>query len=213
MVTMKIKAIIFDVDGVLIDSNRIIIDLFKETAKKMKLKVPSDEDVIKLMGQSLEDNIKFLWPDSDVKIFAKKYREEFVKIKIPIFEGTIEAIEELKKSGFKLGIVSGKKGFYLKKNLKDAGFKLELFDVIISAEDTKEHKPSPKPILIACDKIGVKPTEIVYVGDARFDYEAAKAAKANFVAVNHGLLSKKELENFGVKNIIKSVSDLPKFLA
>jgi pyrophosphatase PpaX len=209
---MKIKAIIFDVDGVLIDSNRIIIDLFKETAKKMKLKVPSDSDIVKLMGQSLEDNIKFLWPNCDVELFAKKYREKFGKIKIPTFEGTIETIEELKKSGFKLGIVSGKKRFYLEKNLKDAGFNLDLFDVIISAEDSKEHKPSPKPILIACNKIGVKPTEIVYVGDARFDYEAAKSAKANFVAVNHGLLSEKELKKMGVKNIINSVSDLPKFL-
>ena len=209
---MKIKAIIFDVDGVLIDSNRIIIDLFKETAKKMKLKIPSDNDVVKLMGQSLEDNIKFLWPGSDVELFARKYREKFVKIKIPTFKGTVEVIEKLKKAGFKLGIVSGKKRFYLEKNLIDAGFNLESFDVIISAEDSKEHKPSPKPILIACDKIGVKPTETVYVGDATFDYEAAKAAKANFVAVNHGLLSEKELKNFGVKNIIKSVSDLPKFL-
>jgi pyrophosphatase PpaX len=209
---MKIKAIIFDVDGVLIDSNRIIINLFKETAKKMKLKIPSDKDVVKLMGQSLEDNIKFLWPESDVELFAKKYREKFVKIKIPTFKGTVEAIEKLKKAGFKLGIVSGKKKFYLEKNLIDAGFNLELFDAIISAEDSKEHKPSPKPILIACDKIGVKPTETLYVGDATFDYEAAKSAKANFIAVNHGLLSEKELKKMGVKNIIKSVSDLPKFL-
>jgi len=209
---MKIKAIIFDVDGVLIDSNRIIIDLFKEIAKKMKLKIPSDNDVVKLMGQSLEDNIKFLWPESDVELFARKYREKFVKIKIPTFKGTVEVIEKLKKAGFKLGIASGKKRFYLEKNLIDAGFNLESFDVIISAEDSKEHKPSPKPILIACDKIGVKPTETVYVGDATFDYEAAKAAKANFVAVNHGLLNEKELKKMGFKNIIKSVSDLPKFL-
>jgi HAD superfamily hydrolase (TIGR01549 family) len=210
---MKIKAIIFDVDGVLVDSNRIIIDLFKETAKKMKLEIPSDEDIVELMGQSLEDNIKFLWPDCDVDLFAKKYRERFIKIKIPTFEGTVDAIEELKKAGLKLGIVSGKKRFYLEKNLIDAGFNLELFDVIISAEDSKEHKPSPKPILIACEKIGVKPTETLYVGDARFDYEAARDAKANFVAVHHGLLSEKELKNFGVKNIINAVSDLPKFLA
>jgi len=209
---MKIKAIIFDVDGVLIDSNRIIIDLFKETAKKMKLKIPSDQDVMRLMGQSLEENIKFLWPDCDVKIFAKKYREEFVKIKIPAFKGTVEAIEKLKKTGFKLGIVSGKKRFYLEKNLIDAGFDLESFDVIISAEDSKEHKPSPKPILIACNKIGVKQTETLYVGDARFDYEAAKSAKISFVAVHNGLLSEKEWKKMGVKNIIDSVSDLPKFL-
>jgi HAD superfamily hydrolase (TIGR01549 family) len=209
---MKIKAIIFDVDGVLVDSNRIIIDLFKEIAKKMKLETPSDEDIVGLMGQSLEDNIKFLWPDCDVELFARKYREKFVKIKIPAFEGTLESIEKLKKSGFKLGIVSGKKRFYLEKNLIDAGFNLESFDVIISAEDSKEHKPSPKPILIACEKIGVKPTETLYVGDAKFDYEAAKSAKANFVAVHHGLLSEKELKKMGVKNIINTVSDLPKFL-
>jgi phosphoglycolate phosphatase-like HAD superfamily hydrolase len=210
---MKIRAILFDVDGVLIDSNKVIIRLFKETAKKMGLREPTDEEIKRLMGQSLEDNIKFLWPECDVKRFAKMYRKKFVKIKIPPFKNASESLEKLKKCEFKLGVVSGKKRFYLEKNLREANFDLNLFDVIISAEDSKEHKPNPKPILIACETLRVKPKETLYVGDSRFDYEAAKSARVNFIAVLSGILTKRELKKLGVKHMINSVSELPDFLS
>lgn len=209
---MKIKAIIFDVDGVLLNSDEIIIELFQKVARDFKLKVPTDKEIKKLSGKPLNENIKFFWPDFDVDLFAKTFREQFINKVILPFDGSVETLHILKKSGFKFGIVSGKLRFFIEKHLKEAGYDMNWFDVIISCEDTKNHKPHPEPILLACKKLKVKPKEVIYVGDSRFDYEAAKGAKVNFVAVLTGVSTEKELEKMRVKNIIKSVFDLPKFI-
>lgn len=209
---MKIKAIIFDVDGVLLNSDEIIIKLLQKVARGFKLKVPTDKEIKKISGTPLDESIEFFWPGFDVNLFARTFREQFINKVIFPFDGSVETLRRLKKSGFKFGIVSGKLRFFIEKHLIEAGYDMKWFNVIVSCEDTKNHKPSPDPILLACKKLKVKPEEILYVGDARFDYEAAKSAKVNFVAVLTGVSTEKELKELRVKNIIKSISELPKFL-
>ncbi|MDI6826545.1 MAG: HAD-IA family hydrolase [Candidatus Aenigmarchaeota archaeon] len=209
---MKIKAIIFDVDGVLLDSDRIIIELFQKVARNFKLRVPTDKEIKEMAGVPLNKSIKIFWPDFDVDLFAKTFREQFVNKVILPFDGSVEALRILKKSGFKLAIVSGRLRFSIEKHLREAGYDMDWFNIIISCEDTKNHKPNPDPILLACKKLKLKPEEVIFVGDSRFDYEAAKSANVNFVAVLTGVSTEEELKKMGVENIIKSVSDLPKFL-
>jgi HAD superfamily hydrolase (TIGR01509 family) len=209
---MKLKAIIFDVDGVLLNSDEIIIELFQKVARDFKLRVPTDKEIKELSGKPLNENIEFFWPDFDVDLFAKTYREQFINKVILPFDGSVETLSRLRKSGFKFGIVSGKLRFFIDKHMREAGYNMKWFDVIVSCEDTKNHKPSPDPILFACKKLKLKPEEVIFVGDSRFDYEAAKATKVNFVAVLTGVSTEKELKKMGVKNIINSVFDLPKFL-
>jgi phosphoglycolate phosphatase-like HAD superfamily hydrolase len=132
--------------------------------------------------------------------------------KILPFDGSVETLRRLKKSGLKLGIVSGKLRFFIEKHMREVGYDMNWFDVIVSCEDTKNHKPSPDPLLFACKKLKVKPEDVMFIGDARFDYEAAKSAKVNFVAVLTGVSTQEELEKLGVKNIINSVSELSKIL-
>lgn len=209
---MKIKAIIFDVDGVLLNSDEIIIKLLQKVARGFKLKVPTDKEIKKISGMPLGESIEFFWSGFDVNLFAKTFRKQFMNKKILPFDGSVETLRRLKKSGLKLGIVSGKLRFFIEKHMIEAGYDMNWFDVIVSCEDTKNHKPSPDPVLFACKKLKVKPEDVMFVGDARFDYEAAKAARVNFVCVLTGVSTEKELEKLGVKNIIDSVSDLPKFL-
>jgi phosphoglycolate phosphatase-like HAD superfamily hydrolase len=89
---------------------------------------------------------------------------------------------------------------------------LKLFDSVITADDTQDHKPHPEPLLLACGRLGIKPEEAVYVGDSLLDYEAAKRAKVKFIAVLSGDVSKEEFKKNGVKNVIPSVAELPEFL-
>jgi len=209
-----IKAIIFDVDGVLIDSNKVIIKAYKITAKKLGLRIPSSEEIIDLLGRPLETIAVILWPNVDREVYVKEHRKLFMdkNLHIPGVDGTVNAIKELKKSGFKLGVVSGGCIFLIKKHLKEAGFDINWFEAISSFETTKKHKPGPEPLFYVMDKLNVKPEETLYVGDAISDYECAKNAKVEYVAVLTGFLNREELEKLGVKNIISSVSELPKFL-
>jgi phosphoglycolate phosphatase-like HAD superfamily hydrolase len=209
-----IKAIIFDVDGVLIDSVKIVVEAYQKTAKKLGLMIPSSQEILDLLGKPLEEITRFLWPKTDYKLFIDEYRKLFLdkNLVIPRIDGATDTVKKIKNSGFKLGIISGKPMFFVKKHLEESGFDLGWFNTIVSFETTKNHKPDPEPIFYVINKLNVKSEETLYVGDAEFDYECAKNAGVEFIAVLTGSLKRDELEMLGVKNIINSVSDLLEFL-
>ena len=209
-----IKAIIFDVDGVLIDSVGIVVEIYQKTGKKLGLRIPSSQEVLDLLGKPLEEMVRILWPNTDHELYIKEYRKSFMdkNLVIPRIDGAVDAVKKIKNSGFKLGVISGKIMFFIKKHLKETGFDIEWFEAIGPFEATKNHKPDPEPLFYVMDKLNVKPEETLYIGDAIFDYECAKNAKVEYVAVLTGSLKREELEKLEVKNIINSVSDLPKFL-
>ncbi len=206
-----IKAIVFDVDGVLIDSNKIIVEAYKKTAKELGLRIPSLHEIVDLMGRPLVEVVRTLWPKSDAELYVKEYRSLFMdeNLVIHAIEGAVDAVREIRESGVRIGVLSGKTMFFIKKHLREARFVINWFEVIVSFETTKKHKPDPEPLLYAVNQLSVKPEETVYVGDAISDYKCAKNAKVKYFAVLTGSLRREDLEKLGVKNIINSVVELP----
>jgi HAD superfamily hydrolase (TIGR01549 family) len=206
-----IKAVIFDVDGVLIDSNRIIAEAYQKTAEKLELRVPSPHEIVDLMGRPLAEIVRILWAKTDVELYMEEYRKLFMDetLAIPAIEGAVDAVMEIRESGFKIGVLSGKVMFFIKKHLREAGFNVNWFDAIVSFETTKKHKPHREPLLYAINQLGVKTEDTVYVGDALSDYECARNAKVEYFAVLTGSLTRVDLEKLGVKNIMNSVAEFP----
>jgi HAD superfamily hydrolase (TIGR01549 family) len=206
-----IKAVIFDVDGVLIDSNRIIAEAYQKTAEKLGLRVPSPHEIVDLIGRPLAEIVRILWAKTDVELYMEEYRKLFMDetLAIPAIEGAVDAVMEIRESGFKIGVLSGKVMFFIKKHLREAGFNVNWFDAIVSFETTKKHKPHREPLLYAINQLGVKTEETVYVGDALSDYECARNAKVEYFAVLTGSLTRVDLEKLGVKNIMNSVAEFP----
>jgi len=206
-----IKAIVFDVDGVLIDSNKIIVEAYQKTAEKLGLRIQSSHEVVGLMGRPLSKITKILWPKSNVELYMKEYRSLFMdeNLVLPAVRGAVDAVREIRESGFRVGVLSGKTLFFIKKHLREAGFNINWFKAMVSFETTKKHKPDPEPLLFVINQLDVKPEETIYVGDAISDYECARDAKVEYFAVLTGSLRRKDLEKLGVKNTINSVVELP----
>jgi len=209
-----IKAVVFDVDGVLIDSNEIIVEAYQKTAEELRMRIPSPQEVTDLMGRPLVEIVRMLWADANVELYTKEFRSLFMEenLVIPAIEGAVEAVKKIRESGFRIGALSGKIMFFIKKHFREAGFNVNWFEAIVSFESTKKHKPGPEPLLYAINKLEVNPEETVYVGDAVSDYRCAKNAKVEYVAVLTGSLRREDLEKLGVKNVINSVAELPDFL-
>lgn len=209
-----IKAVVFDVDGVLIDSNEIIVEAYRKTAEKLRLRIPSPQEIIDLMGRPLVEIVRILWVNANVELYIKEFRRLFADedLIIPAIEGAVDAVREIRESGFKIGAISGKIMFFIEKHLTEAGFDINWFEAIVSYETTKKHKPDPEPLLYAIKKLNVKPEETVYVGDAISDYECAKNAEVKYVAVLTGSLRREDLKKLEVKNVITSVAELPDLL-
>jgi len=175
-----IKAVIFDVDGVLLDSFEANLKFFQDLMTYSGFRPPTAEeysqlfhlsvwDLIKeLTGLSLESDIKKIWDLADNR--TVRYPVELLKT-----PDNIEAVILGLGKDYLLGVVTSRIGNSVYEAPELA--KLEPhFLVTISYEDTINHKPHPEPLLLAAQKLGVEPGEAVYIGDAENDVKAARAA-------------------------------------
>jgi len=189
-----INAVIFDVDGVLLDNTKDFLKAYKETGKRLKLKVPLNSEFKKLFGMPwykiLEEVYGYL--DDDMK---KTYRKIISKAKMKKRKGLLHLLENL---NLRKAIVTSKSKEDFNKHMGDLK---DFFEVIITRDDVENHKPDPEPILLACKRLGIKPKEAVYVGDSIVDYQAARNAKTSFIGVISGAASKKDFRELKVKYV------------
>ena len=205
------KIIIFDFDGVIVDSNNAYEHVFERLAKKYSVKIKKDE-ILHHFGEHPSRIIGDIF-GSDKKIYQEYMKitsqKKFIR-KIRLIPNSKKTLSKLKKS-YRLALASGaaKDTFFhiLKK------FALEVyFDVILSGDDVKESKPSPEIIEKILKKNKIMNTEAIYVGDAPNDIIAAKRAGVKVAVVLTGVLNRKEAKAMKADYIIKDISKLEELI-
>ena len=175
-----IKALVFDIDGVLIDSFDANLKFFQDLLSKAGYKPPTKKEYSPIFHLSMLDVIRICTKSSDEKEIKRVWEMgRSRKVKYPIF--LLKTTKDLEKtiielSGkYLLGIVTNrvKEGIY---KIPVLSRLQKYFQITVAYQDTVNHKPHPDPLLLACKKLGVNPDEAVYVGDAQSDIIAAKAA-------------------------------------
>ena len=175
-----IKALVFDIDGVLIDSFDANLKFFQDLLSKAGYKPPTKKEYSPIFHLSMLDVIRICTKSSDEKEIKRVWEMgRSRKVKYPIF--LLKTTKDLEKtiielSGkYLLGIVTNrvKEGIY---KIPVLSRLQKYFQITVAYQDTKNHKPHPDPLLLACKKLGVNPDEAVYVGDAQSDIIAGKAA-------------------------------------
>jgi len=189
------KLIVFDVDGTLIDSQSHIASAMMMAFKKYGLESPTSRDVRLIIGLSLPEAIKKLYPKgSDIlrkKIIAS-YIDSFALIRkngayqIPrIFVGMKDLLEDLyHKNEYVLGIATGKGLTGLEHVLGATDLK-DYFSTIQTA-DNHPSKPHPAMLYSAVKETGILPENAVVVGDTSYDMDMGKAAKFKTIGVSWG---------------------------
>lgn len=175
-----VKAILFDVDGVLIDSFDANLKFFQDLMVAVGKEPPSKEKYAKMFHLNLVSVIEVLAkPGSDEefnKIFKMAHSREtgYDTSLVNTPEDAEEVLESLSKQ-YILGIVTSRirNGVYEVPDLRKLK---KYFKVAIAYEDTKKHKPDPEPLLLAARLLYVQPEETIYIGDTQVDVEASKAA-------------------------------------
>lgn len=204
-----IKALLFDLDGTLIDTNTLILDSFKHAFKKHLNIIPPESEIVKLFGEPLERSLaKYVHSKSERMELITSYRNyndtNHDSVAKP-FDGVKDALIELRKE-FKIAVVTSKRSIMAHRGLELFQIK-EYFDAIITPEDTKEHKPNPDPALCACKALGVNPEEAIMVGDSHNDILCGKNAGTKTCLVTYTALDLEELKllkpDFIVDNIIE----------
>ena len=213
---VKVKKLIcFDLDGTLLNTNKLHFVTFNEAFKKNGLGEVKYREISPLFGLVKREIINMLFFGLDENKLKKilKDKNEFTLKEsykfVKNFLGIKKSLIILKKR-YDLGIVSNCSHKEIVTLLKKASIDLKLFSVIIGDDDSIRGKPYPDEIFKAKKVSGLNVEYMV--GDSIYDIRAGKKAKVKTIGVLTGVHNKKILEKEKPWKIIKSVRDLPKYI-
>ncbi len=201
------KAVLFDLDGTVIDSAKDIELCLKKTLRDIGMEDRMPENVRSLIGGGvkalLEKVLKEDFKEEYVEIFRKHYLENPV-VHTKLYDGIEEVLKELKKRGIKLAVVSNKLEELSKKILEILKVH-EYFDFIAGGDTFKEKKPSPVPVIKTLEVLNVKPEDALVVGDTSADIEAGLKAGTKTALASWGYV---RLDSVKPDYILKRPEDL-----
>lgn len=176
------RAILFDMDGVLVDSFEAWLKLMNATAQYFDCP-PVERDQFKsVYGQPTEDDITAFFPGCTVDEIERFYETHFSDFK-ELVEKVADAphlLMILRHMDIRVAVITNTPSHLAHNILENIGIHP---DILIGASDVPNPKPAPDMVLKACESLGVNPSEVLVVGDSVYDQEAAQAAGTTFVGV------------------------------
>lgn len=207
-----IKAVLFDFDGTLIDTNELIFNSYRIAFRQVLNREISDEEILTLYGRPLRGSLmEYGEPWERLYNSYREFNETQHDLLAKGFQGASEGVKMIKELGFKVGVVTSKRLHMVNRGMKIMGLE-DVFDAIITPDDTEKAKPDPEPVLCGCRKLGVKPEESVYVGDSVFDMEAGKRAGTQLCAVKYTLTPIETLLTFEPDFFVDSMIEFAEIL-
>ena len=204
----EIEAIVFDMDGVIIDTRELISQAITDVLAARGLTTTS-EQIAAVTGKPVRAMYQHFAPDYDADELTEAHmahHEENIHL-LKSYEKVAETLQDL-KNNYKLGIFTG---FNELSRSRLALLDLEhYFEVIVDTSQYVKHKPDPEGLLLCMSQLGVTPDKTIYVGDGVTDIVAGKAAKvATVIGITQGFSTRESLVQAGADYVIDSLSDIP----
>ena len=183
--------IIFDLDGTLVDSCGVCIEILETMLIERQIDPAIDRDharsfmsrggammVSALLGDGARDQ------QQDLLEFRARYQEVVTPVSA-LYEGVAEGLEDLAAHGFTLAICSNKPQPLCEKALSDSGI-AQYFPVVVGSRPGLAPKPAPDLLLQTLKSLGARSSQCVYVGDSELDHQVAVEAKMPFYFLSYG---------------------------
>lgn len=183
------KTILFDLDGTLIQSPKIILEAFKQTfATYLKDVILEDKELSNFLGQTLWQTFGSYTDDKElIDKLVEHYRKvsnQMIELGLEAYPHAKQTIKYLKGEGCKIGVVTSKLNDVATYHLKLTDL-LEDIDLLVGYDDCEKHKPHPDPLLKAIELLDSTKEDTIYVGDHENDIKAAKNAGIASCAVTY----------------------------
>ena len=210
-----IRTVLFDLDGTLIDSLRLILDSYHHTLEQHGLPGRTDAEWLKGVGTPLAVQLAE-WHDElgTIEAMIATYREynlEHHDRMVTVYPGILDAVREIKAAALQTGLVTSKNRHGALRGLKLVGLEA-LMDVLVCADEVTNPKPHPEPVEKAVTLLGAEPATTLYVGDSVNDMHSGRAAGVLTAAALWGPFGRAQLEEAGPDYWLETPEDLVELL-
>ena len=214
---MGYKAVLFDMDGTLLDTLEDLCDSTNHALRQMGYPPRGIGEIRRFIGNGAEKQIRRAVPEgtSEEKIMEtlaafRAYYQDHCQIKTKVYDGLLDMLSELKEKGVKMAVVSNKPDAAVKKlNKEYFGGRL---DYAIGPSDGVRCKPYPDMAEEALKALGAEKKDAVFVGDSEVDVQTGLNAGLDVIAVSWGFRSRDVVIEAGAKMIADDAHQLEKFI-
>jgi len=206
---MKYKAIIFDLDGTLLNTIDDLTNSMNRVLSKDRFPTYTVADYKLMVGYGAYELVKRALPasinkENDILSYLKQFKADYDanwNVKTELYWGVAEMLNSLVQLGIKLSILSNKPQEAMLKCVEQYLHPYR-FEIILGQREGIPIKPDPTAALEMCDQLGLTPDQVIFIGDTAVDIETGKRAGMYTIGVNWGFRSRSELEKMKADYII-----------
>ena len=212
------KAVLFDLDGTLIDTAADFIRIIQDMCRANQCDVVAADLIRTQVSEGARAMVKLVYPELDVEdpVFLA-HRQRFldiygndIAVETDLFEGMYPLLEALESQNIPWGIVTNKPRWLSEALLKALNL-TERCAVLVCPEDVSKTKPDPEPMYLAAKRIQIQPEDCIYVGDHPRDIDAGRHAQMYTILAAYGYLPlqhKDDLTAWQADCIVNTVAEL-----
>ena len=180
-------AVLFDLDGVLVDSYPIWFPVLNATLEAFARPAVTEEEFRATWGQSVSADLERWFPGFTQEELEAAYARHFLihTSAVRVMEGAADTLRAIRDHGLPVAVVTNSQRDVAEALLNSAGL-ADLIDTVVTGSDVSRPKPAPDMILKAVDRLGRLPGSVTMVGDSEFDRTAAAAAGCTFIKFDGG---------------------------
>jgi phosphoglycolate phosphatase len=219
---LPIKAVVIDLDGTLLDTAPDLADAAIAMSNDLGLPAIDLAEVKTYIGNGVSRLVKRvltrdMHAEPAAELFAQalpiyeKHYAEGVSRKSRPFPGVVEGLQAMYEAGYRLACITNKAERFTVPLLKDTGL-IDFFELILSGDTLPEKKPSPLPLLHACQVFGVEPDELLLIGDSLNDTQAARAAGSSVFCVPYGYNRGRPVAELDLDAVVVSLAEAAKLI-
>lgn len=213
-----ISTVLFDLDGTLVDTAPDMAHSLNLLLSEQGLATLEHELIRPHVSNGSEALVK-LGFGADIEkglleTLKKRYLEiyqENIHINSCLFPGMEQLLKAIEEAGKKWGVITNKPSWLTEPLLESMGLSSRSA-CMVSGDTTKQRKPDPEPMYHACDLIGVKSTECIYIGDARRDIEAGNNAQMKTIIATYGYIGEwEDISSWGADALIERPEEIHQY--
>ncbi|NOL50776.1 phosphoglycolate phosphatase [Pelistega suis] len=214
---MKYQAVLFDLDGTLVDSvpdiahaaNAMLKAMSRETLPLADLRNFVGKGTAVLIKRALCAQLNYIEPEpalfEQAEAFFNTFYHQSNGTQSELYPNVLSGLARLQEKGLKLGIVTNKPEQFTLPLVQKTGL-APFFDIVVSGDTCALKKPHPDQLFYACQKLGVEVENTVFIGDSLNDTQAANAANMDVLVLPYGYNEGKSVQNLTVNAIVEDIS-------